>query len=383
MSFALVADRTPPQTPPAGPAAASLAEDLAALHLDDDGPAFKTPTSSPVKKTPISTPSPVRVFKETAMTITPERSHVAREKAGLEDCLDALDRLTDTPERQAKATHTKRVMDTILETALPRIGATSVARKPVDPDEVDEKAFTASPRRRSLGLKPPVMENDFEGCWPESSLEQLMKSYLDCEHRPSEENPFFVVNLGHALLPTLAGKGAVGFHLLCPENAHCEAAYKLQKTAENPITGVWAGTYQLPGSKGPKLSTFFPKEIESSEALLALLDQGEVVCRKDNRIFMKIPGQKFLVEAYLRREYVVWSCFPVFYYAPFDPMTTYQVTDTIRLTPDNVLAYGRLAAKDKKEMYQTKDTCIVDIAKQIPGCPLASGIYIEFPKAVL
>jgi hypothetical protein len=391
-------------TPTFAPMEPEPAADLAELTLGAPASGDKSPPGSPPKgllatpdrkpKPPIGTPSPVRAFKDQAKNTTPDRSHIRREQEVFARCLGALGKTKDTPERRAKATHTERTMVAVLDSAVSRFpGAISFdsALGAADLDEAtEEKGAPLSVQSLKRGALAPPMHplqrrrctgfgdiEEFSGTWPDHTLQSLMAAYLDIEHRPEEDYPFFVVNLGHALFPSLAGKGAVGFHMICKENEQLQKDCNLKLVALNRQTDVWAGEYLLPGSKGAKVSTFFPRSIDSSQKLLELLSTGKVVAEQENRRLMEIPGQKFHVELYLRQDFVVWSCFPVYYFAPFDAMASYQISDAIVLNAGDVLKCAKTA---KKPMYRMGDAIIIDIAPLIPACPIKSGIYISFPK---
>jgi hypothetical protein len=335
---------------PEGPADLADLEDLS----------FTTPPPSPSKTAEKITPTSIRQFAAMAAKTTPDRSFGPRERAAFEECLGSLEKCSDTPQRRERASQTHKVMKHVTNRAIAKLGLVG---------SIFPEAEGKGAPRHCFGLRDM---DSFQGAWTETALHQLHTIYRDCQHLP--DLPMIsIVNLKHLLDADLRGKKQVGLHFFCKENAHLFS--NIKELATNPITGVWCAECTLPASKA-KVSTFFPKDITTVEALLSVLETSQHVMREENRVLLKVPGKKFLIEMYLRSEVVIWSAFPIFYHAEYQPDVTYQVTDKIKLTSAEVLELK----KKGRVMYKTDDTEVVDIASALSGSPIPSGIYIFFKK---
>lgn len=326
---------------------------------------LKTPPHTPRAPTSFMTPSPVRNIVAGVKDFTPDRSFLEEERDTVGGHVDKLIEITtDTPMRRERATSLNKAMERVATSTFSKTGKIITGV----PEEEKKK-----PVRKCLGL----FDFDMDETWPNEMLGDLHNELQQCAY-PSEDPTVVLVNLKHLLTPELQGKKAVGFHFLCKKNEKFH--HLVKERATNPFTDVWCGEYTLPGSNGPKTSTFFPRSIKKLKTLVTYLNRGEVLAKQGNREILRIPGQPFIIEVYLRTNLKIWSFFPLFYFAPYQKDVPYAITKDLVLNSQEVLQYVKAAVLFGHVKYKLDKDDIVDIAPVIAGCPVPSGIYIQIPR---
>lgn len=321
--------------------------------------ALTTPETSPTK---VSEVSPVSKLEAMFQEISPDRDLNVREKAAYRRSMEWV---TDqnTPERTLAVQR--------LSTAHRRA---VVARLFTSGDEEQEGVMCLGKLQDKLG-------------WVTDFLAELKK----CAKSPDVDWPVFL-NWDHIAEPSKAegrsGKDdekSVGFHF-CPLNhaLHADIGQKVT----NPFSHVWCGNY-----KG-KFSTFFPLEIQSKQHLVWLLSQAQECFSEGNKAILEIPriappepnwpalAAPFHIEVYKRAEgTILWSAFPIFYFAKYEPDATFHITETLEISAQEALELITPAVRANRKLiqYDIDDHLYIDLAPFINGCPVSRGILIGFP----
>jgi len=211
-----------------------------------------------------------------------ETSLLPDQRFCLQNGVKSLQNVGDTPVKKRRATKVANFAESVLKQGLPGSEGRSVYQR------IDESPWAKS----FLGDLNQV----YSRC--KNSAGVIMPRSFNMEHITSVHN----------------GKG---WHF-CPQgdpNSSC-----LRDISRNKVTGVFIAFF---GNKR-KESSFFPPEIQTPEALEAVMHGSEVICREKNKILCKMEfrGSKFYGIKYLRAGGIlVHSCFPIFY---LDDLNSYM-----------------------------------------------------------
>jgi hypothetical protein len=321
--------------------------------------ALTTPEASPVKDNKVS---PVSGLETMLQKITPDRDLNGQERT---EYRRSMEWVTDqnTPERNIAV---QRLSDAHRRAVVTRLFTNG--------DEEQEGILCLGKLQNKLG-------------WVTDLLAELRR----CSKSADIDWPVFL-NWDHIAEPSKAeGKSdkddgkSVGFHF-CPLNHpfHADIGHKVT----NPFSHVWCGDYK------EKFSTFFPLEIQSKKHLVWLLSQAQECFSEDNKAILEIPriappepswpalAAPFHIEVYKRAEgTILWSAFPLFYFAKYEPDATFHITDTLKISAQEALDLITPAVRGNRRLiqYDIDDFLYVDIAPFIDGCPISRGILIGFP----
>jgi hypothetical protein len=311
----------------------------------------RTPPRAPQKKTAVEvTPEKNKVARDLLQQMEPdgaESSLTRAEREALQEGIDSIATVTDTPIKKKRSEVASRTYGAFLRMATP-------------PSELSFEELVESPsfhRRAS-----PVLLNS---PWLGRMLSQVEEIYRQCEHRIPEFPglPDIIIDLTHVSSPQQGKRKKMGHHF-CPPLS--EEYRSLQKIVVNETTRVFAAKYE-DGCGGLKSSSYFPEWIETEEQLLAALLSGREVGRQNNRtlIFVEGKGIPFVCEAFDRERAdrrIINSVFPIF-----------SFTD-LSCDYSGDLFEASLVGEDKKMKICAEEASLIDRAKEMLRYTISSSI---------
>jgi hypothetical protein len=183
-----------------------------------------------------------------------------------------------------------------------------------------------------------------------------------------------LVDEAHITAPDRNG----GFHLCPPEHS---LRGRVTQICHNPATGVWIGSFHPPTRvEEKKLSSFFPDAVKSPEDIENLFKGASILAKTESRLLWQLPEAPFVVEAcYREGKTTISTLYPILFYGEFAPDQAMQITVSLTVSSEEVLGFAQ--AGDLR--YAIGPDRIVDIASEIPGLGINSGVYIRIPRMLL